>query len=224
MKNATGRIFAIVLISLACLITQSARAASDAQKVIDSYGRQSGLFVVVACGDASAASMATDLGKNGNSLVHVIASDKAEVVSLNKAIAAAGVKGCVTVEQLGVKKLPYRDYMVNVMVVMDSAKAASSGFTAKEAKRCMAPYGRLITCTGGKISNVEKIELPGAMDIWTHQYHAADGVPASTDRVFDLPVGFKWNAGLPMNFDNPKRSANRYSSTRALLINDGRCF
>jgi outer membrane protein assembly factor BamB len=224
MKYATGRILTTVLAALVCLAPQYARAASDAQKVIDSYGRQSALFVVIASGDPGAAQMATDLGKNGNSLVHVIVGDKAELDSLNKAIAAAGVKGCVTAEQLGVKTLPYRDYMVNVMIVMDSAKSAKSGLTTAEAKRCMAPFGRLITCSGGKIKNIEEIPLPKEMDIWTHRYHGADGRPVSTDTVFDLPVGFKWSAGLPMNFDNPERSANRYSSTRALAINDGRCF
>jgi len=227
MKYATGRVFTTVLISLVCLSALapgSALAASDAQKILDSYGEPSGLFVVVGCGDAGAAQLATDLGKNGNSLVHVIAGDKGELANINKAIAAAGVKGCVTAEQLGLAKLPYRDYMVNVMVVMDSAKAAKAGFTAKEAKRCMAPYGRLITCSAGKIAKIEEIPLPKNMDIWTHQYHGADGVPVSTDTVFDLPVGFRWSAGLPMNFNNPVRAANRYSSTRALLLNDGRCF
>jgi outer membrane protein assembly factor BamB len=223
MKYATGRILAVVLISLASL-TGLAHAASDAQSVLDSYGRQSGLFVVIGCGDDTAAEMATDLGKNGNSLVHVIACDQAELTSINKAIASAGVKGCVTAEQLGVKTLPYRDYMVNVLIVMDPSKAAAAGYTTKEAKRCLAPYGRLITCTGGKIKNIEKIALPENMDIWTHRYHDADARPISSDKVFDLPVGFKWNAGLPMNFDNPERSANRYSSTRALVLNDGRCF
>ncbi|MDP6635488.1 MAG: PQQ-binding-like beta-propeller repeat protein [Phycisphaerae bacterium] len=223
MKHATGWVLTIVLVSLMCLAPGYARA-SDAQKVLDSYGSESGLFVVVACGDAGAAEMATDLGKNGNSLVHVIAGDKAELASIKKAIAAAGVKGCVTVEQLGVKTLPYRDYMVNVIVVMDIAKASQAGFSVKEAKRCLAPYGRLITCSGGKIKNIEEIQLPENMDIWTHRYHGADGRPVSTDKVFDLPVGFKWSAGLPMNFDNPERSANRYSSTRALALNDGRCF
>ena len=227
MKHATGRVFTTVLVSLVCLSALapgSALAASDAQKILKAYGEESGLFVIVGCGDAGAAQLATDLGKNGNSLVHVIASDKGEVASINKAIAAAGVKGCVTAEQLGLAKLPYRDYMVNVMVVMDLAKAAKAGFTAKEAKRCMAPNGRLITCAAGKIKKIEEIPLPKEMDIWTHQYHEADGVPVSSDKVFDLPVGFRWNAGLPMNFDNPLRSANRYSSTRALLLNDGRCF
>ncbi|MCP4374741.1 MAG: PQQ-binding-like beta-propeller repeat protein [bacterium] len=224
MKHATALVFAIVMISLMSMAPGAVLGASDAQKILDSYGEESGLFVVVGCGDAAAGPLATDLGKNGNSLVHVIASDKGELANINRAIAAASVKGCVTVEQLSLSRLPYRDYMVNVMVVMDSASAAKSGFTTKEAKRCLAPNGRLITCASGKIKNIEEIALPGEMDIWTHQYHAADGIPASTDTVFDLPVGFKWNAGLPMNFDNPLRSANRYSSTRALLLNDGRCF
>jgi len=227
MKYATGRVFTTVLISLVCLSALApgyALAASDAQKILEAYGETSGLFVVVGCGDAAAAQLATDLGKNGNSLVHVIAGDKGELASINKAIAAAGVKGCVTAEQLGLAKLPYRDYMVNVMIVMDLAKAAKAGFSAKEAKRCLTPNGRLITCASGKIAKIEEIPLPKNMDIWTHQYHGADGVPVSTDKVFDLPVGFKWSAGLPMNFDNPLRAANRYSSTRALLLNDGRCF
>jgi len=223
MKNATGWILTIVLVSAISLASGYVEA-SDAQEVIKSYGRESGLFVVIACGDPAAAEMATDLGKNGNSLVHVIVSDQTELASMNKSIAAAGVKGNVTAELLEMKALPYRDYMVNVLVIMDSDKAAKAGLAPKEAKRCMAPHGRLITCEEGKITKTEDIPLPETMDIWTHRYHDADARPLSSDRVFDLPVGFKWSASLPMNFDNPKRSANRYSSTRALLLNDGKCF
>ena len=227
MKHATARVSTAVLVSLACLsalVPGYALAASDAQRILAAYGRESGLFVVVGCGQANAPQLAVDLGKNGNSLVHVIAGDKSELAAVKKAIADGGVKGCVTVEQLGLAKLPYRDYMVNVMVVMDMAKAAKAGFDLKEARRCMAPYGRLITCEAGKIKNIEEIPLPKEMDIWTHRYHDADARPVSTDKVFDLPVGFRWNAGLPMNFDNPQRSANRYSATRAMALNDGRCF
>ena len=227
MTHATRRVSTTILVSLACvsvLVPGSALAASDARKILASYGSESGLFVIVGCGDAGAARLAVDLGTNGNSLVHVIAGDNTELADVNKAIAAGGVKGCVTVEQLALAKLPYRDYMVNVMVVMDAGKAAKAGFTAKEAKRCMAPYGRLVTCDAGTIKTIEEIPLPKEMDIWTHRYHDADARPVSTDTVFDLPVGFRWNAGLPMNFDNPQRSANRYSATRAMALNDGRCF
>jgi len=228
MKHTTRRVCTAVLVSLVVCLSMagsgSASAASDAKKILDAYGADSGLFVVIGCGDARAAELAVDFGKNGNSLVHVIVSDKAELAAVNKAIAAGGVKGCVTAEQLGLAKLPYRDYMVNVMVVMDAAKASKAGFTPKEAKRCMAPNGRLVTCKGGKVAKIEEIPLPKGMDNWTHRYHGPDGLPVSTDSVFDLPVGFRWSAGLPMNFDNPQRSANRYSSTRALALNDGRCF
>ena len=56
------------------------------------------------------------------------------------------------------------------------------------------------------------------------RYYGANGFPISEDSLFDLPLGFKWNAGLPMNFNNPERAANRYSSTRAMVVDDGRCF
>ena len=78
--------------------------------------------------------------------------------------------------------------------------------------------------SSGRITKLEDAPPCEEMDVWTHRYYDASGIPASNDKVFDLPVGFKWNAGLPMNFDNPLRSANRYSSTRALVVDDGRCF
>ena len=89
MKYATGRILTIVLVSLVCLsVPGYALAASDAKKILDSYGEESGLFVIVGCGDPRAPQLATDLGKNGNSLVHVIASSEGELANVNKAIAS----------------------------------------------------------------------------------------------------------------------------------------
>ncbi|MHC4503568.1 MAG: outer membrane protein assembly factor BamB family protein, partial [Planctomycetota bacterium] len=164
------------------------------------------------------------LGANGNSLVHAIARDAEELAAFNRAIAEANVKGCVTAEQLPLRTLPYRDYLVNVIVIMDLRRAQRSGFTLAEAHRCMAPFGRVVTCRRGNIDEILKIPLPPEMDVWTHRYHSANGIPVSTDAVFDLPVGFRWNAGLPMNFNNPVRAANRYSSTRALVLSDGCCF
>ena len=77
---------------------------------------------------------------------------------------------------------------------------------------------RIVIGSGGKIAKTEQTPPCDEMDVWTHRYYDAGGIPASNDRVFDLPVGFKWNAGLPMNFDNPLRAANRYSSTRAMVM------
>ncbi len=183
-----------------------------------------GVIAVLGCGEKTAPGVAAGLGRSGNSVVHAIVGSAAELAAFNKAIAAAGVKGIVSAEQLGLAPLPYRDNLVNTLVIMDADKAKAAGLSVEEARRCVAPFGTLVTCRGGKIAKTEVIPLPEEMDVWTHRYYRADGIPSSSDKVFDLPLGFKWNAGLPMNFDNPVRAANRYSSTRAMVVDDGRCF
>jgi outer membrane protein assembly factor BamB len=183
-----------------------------------------GVIAVLGCGEAGAPGVAAGLGKSGNSVVHAIAGSVQELAAFNTAIAAAGVKGVVLAEQLGLAALPYRDGLVNTLVIMDTDGAKAAGLSMEEARRCVAPFGMLVTCRKGRITGAETIPLSEEMDVWTHRYYRADGIPASSDKVFDLPVGFKWNAGLPMNFDNPVRAANRYSSTRAMVVDDGRCF
>ncbi len=183
-----------------------------------------GVIVVLANGDAQAGKVATQLGASGNSLVHVLAGSLDETNSINQAVAKAGLKGIVSVEELPLNPLPYRDHLVNALIVMDFSKAKADGFDTQEARRCIAPYGHLVYCKGGKLDKVETMPLPEGMDVWTHRYHTPDGIPVSRDTHLELPLGFKWNAGLPMNFDNPKRAANRYSSTRAMVVDDGRIF
>ena len=217
----------VFLLSLACLAVLAAGpvfAATTAQAILKSTGGNNGLIVVIGSGDAAAAKVAAGLGKSGDSLVHVIAGSAGELARVNKAIAKAGVKGCVSAEELGIKALPYRDYMVNALVIMDLPKAEAAGFKMEEARRCVVPQGKIVICRDGRVAEIRDAPSSSQMDVWTHRYYDAGGIPVSNDEVFDLPVGFKWNAGLPMNFNNPERAANRYSSTRAMVVDDGRCF
>jgi outer membrane protein assembly factor BamB len=227
MRHTIRTTAGTVLLSAACLAVFSSGpllAGTESAKILDSFGRESGLFVVIGCGEASAPRLAVELGANGNSLVHAIAGSPAELAAFNRAIADANVNGCVAAEELPLATLPYRDYMVNVIVIMDLKRAQEAGLRLSDVHRRLAPYGRLVTCEKGRITGIQEVPMPPEMDTWTHRYHSANGIPVSTDAIFDLPVGFKWNAGLPMNFDNPVRAANRYSSTRALVLSDGRCF
>ncbi|MFH1266959.1 MAG: PQQ-binding-like beta-propeller repeat protein, partial [Planctomycetota bacterium] len=182
------------------------------------------MIVVIGCGEAAAPEVAADLGRSGDWLVHAIAGNAQELAQFNKAIAEAEVKGCVSAEELGIAALPYRDYMVNILVILDIQKAQAAGFKMEEAHRCVVPQGKIVICESGRITKTEETPPCKEMDVWTHRYYDAGGIPTSNDKVFDLPVGFKWNAGLPMNFDNPLRAANRYSSTRAMVVDDGRLF
>jgi len=223
MMNSLRRRIGTGLLAAACLVG-AVGAAPSPKAILDAFGRESGLFVVIGCKDPGAPALAAGLGANGNSLVHAIASDAAELAAFQDAIAKANVKGCVTAEVLGLKTLPYRDHLVNVFVILDAQRAKALGLSDAEVTRCVAPYGRVITCEKGAIKQATEVPVPESMDVWTHRYHGADGVPVSNDTEFDLPVGFKWNAGLPMNFDNPVQGANRYSSTRALVLDHGCCY
>lgn len=227
MIHSFSRLLRTVAFSLTLGATLAAGplfAATTAEEILNSAEAKSGLVVVVGAGDAAAPAVAADLGKNGNWLVHAIAGSAEELAQFNEAIATSEVKGCVSAEVLGLATLPYRDYLVDILVIMDLAQAKAAGLKMEEAKRCVVPQGRIVICSGGKVAKIEQTPPCPDMDVWTHHYYDASGIPDSKDKVFDLPVGFKWNAGLPMNFDNPLRSANRYSSTRALVVVDGRCF
>jgi len=216
-----------VLFSLTCAAIIAAGplfGATTAEGILNAVESKSGLIVIVGCGEPSAPEVAAGLGTSGDWLVHAVAGSAQELAEFNKAIAEAEVKGCVSAEELGIAALPYRDYMVNVLVIMDLQKAQAAGFKMEEANRCVVPQGKIVICRGGKIAEIETTPPSDEMDVWTHRYYDASGIPVSKDKVFDLPVGFKWNGGLPMNFDNPLRSANRYSSTRAMVVDDRRCF
>ena len=141
----------LVAPALICIVLLTAGNLSAASKISQSLGDvDGGLIVVIGCGEAATPEVAAELAAGGNSLVHVIAGSQAEVDAVNKAAVAAGVKGCVTVEQLGVAKLPYRDYMVNGLVVMDLDKAEKAGLDEKEVERCIAPMGKMVLCKGGQ--------------------------------------------------------------------------
>ncbi len=187
-------------------------------------GVDGAVISVLSSGDVNSGRVATELAANGDSVVHVIAGSMEEVAKINQQIDKAGLKGIVTVEDLSLKALPYRDRMISTLLIMDVAKATEAGLTMEEARRCVAPFGKLVTCKNGAIEKVEEIAVPEGMDVWRHKYYKANGLPASQDQHFKLPVGFKWNAGLPNNFDNPERGANRYASTRAIVVDDGRIF
>jgi len=145
-----------------------------------------GVVAVIACGDSHAAKMALELGKSGNTVVHVIAQDDAESQSINKQARAAGLSGIVTAEVLDLKKLPYRNYLLNAIVVMDMDKAKKAGFSEAEAKRGIVPLGQLITCKAGKAISSQQMAENSGMDTWTHKYYSANSIPKSEDKVLKL--------------------------------------
>jgi len=198
-------------------------AKTTSQEIIQLAGRDHGLCVIIGCGGKKSPALAAELAASGKMLVHGIALDDASLGRARTALSAAGVHGLATVERLPLSPLPYRDNLVNMLVVMDWGRAASAGLTKEEALRVVAPHGKLCMRKEGKWDVAEK-PMPKEMDEWTHPTHGPDGNCVSMDTVVHFPVGFRWQMGLPMNLRNPKRAANAWSSTRGIALTGGRCF
>jgi outer membrane protein assembly factor BamB len=213
-------LLAAVLILLGA---QSTQAQVTAKQVVDLFGRDHGLCVIVGSGDAASPKLAAELAANGKMLVHGLAFDDAALARARAAVAAGHVDGLASIEKLSVAPLPHRDNLVNLIVVPNADVAMAAGFTAKDALRALAPFGKLITFRNGKHEVVTK-PMPKDMDEWTHAKHGPDGNAVSKDKHVRFPLGLRWHAGLPMNLQNRLQSSNTWSSTRGLAVAGGRCF
>lgn len=218
-----ARVAAFVGCASVVFSLHAAELAGLSAEVVKLCGRDQGLFAVVGVGDADAVKLTCGLAGTGRILVHGIALTDASLTEARSAIRAAGVAGFASVEKLALSPIPYRDNVVNVMVVPDLAAAQATGFSQAEALKAVAPLGKLCVRTGGTWTVTER-EMPTGMDEWTHNIHGPDGNRVSNDTVVGFPVGYRWHAGLPFNINNRKRQGNRYSSTRGMAISGGRCF
>ncbi|MBM4050240.1 MAG: hypothetical protein FJ279_34525, partial [Planctomycetes bacterium] len=211
-------------IILAVLATWGAAALchgqASARALLKASGMAQGLCAVVGCGDAKAPALAAELAASGKWLVHGIALDDAALDRAARAISAAGADGLATVEKLPLRSLPYRDNLINLLVVVNPEAA---GLSPQEALRVVAPDGKLCILKDGKWDVTAK-PMPKEMDEWTHEAHGPDGNCVSKDTMVHFPVGFRWHAGLPMNLANPKRTANAWSSIRGVAVAGGRVF
>ena len=214
--------------ALGLLLTVPAQAAdaglgTEAAQLLKAWGRDQGLCALLGVGAPEAVQLATDLGASGRVLVHGIALDDASLARGRAGVSARGCDGAVTIERLPLQPLPYRNNLVNLLVVPDLAAATAAGYTEAEARRVLAPWGKLCVREQGQWRVSGKDMTPG-MDEWTHNVHGPDGNRVSQDTSITFPVGYRWNGGLPFNIDNSKRTENRYASTRAMALADGRCF
>jgi len=196
---------------------------SRSRRIIDLHGESPGLCAVIGMSHPDAAQLAAELALSGRLLVHGIAFDDESLLAAREVISRHGAEGFAAIEKLSVTPLPYRDNLVNIMVVPDLAAATATGFSHDEALRAVAPLGKLCIRKAGTWRVTEK-DMPTGMDEWTHNIHGPDGNRLSQDKVVSFPVGYRWHGGLPFNIDNKLRHGNRYSATRGMAVSCGRCF
>ena len=216
--SCAGRLLAVTILSLG--IAGAADAGILWWKLPQDKYPEHGLCAVIS---SNPSSLPERLAGSRNVVVHCIVPDADAVERLNARVAAAGLGGLVTVEALPLARLPYRDNMLNELIVEDLKAATAAGLTPAEMARVIAPGGRLCVREGFGWKVSVRIR-PSEMDEWTHPYHGPDGGWVSNDKVVAFPLGLRWHDGLPFNLSIGINNANAWTTTRGMAVSGGRCF
>ena len=189
-----------------------------AKAMLDSLGAKAGLCVHLGVQDGN---LTTDLSGDGQYLVHGLCTSQESVERARKTIDSAGMSGVVSVELGSVKRLPYADRLVNLIVADDYPGLVKQGLTIDELLRVLRPGGvawlgkgddgepslkeltkKLVDAriefdvtdrSGGWV----KLAKPRSelMDQWTHRFRDSTGNAVSKDKIVGLPSGVRWVAG-----------------------------
>jgi outer membrane protein assembly factor BamB len=186
---------ALLLIGAGVLASASLHAADN--DILKTPDVRKGLCVLIEFEDAK---QAEELFKGGVKTVHGISSDRSKVTQAREYIQEKGLYGEIAFDVSSMKRLPFADDTVNIVVIN---KSGEGNALIKEAARVAAPYGKIfVKGYSGTAENAVKSELgswtvftktyPESMDEWTHFEHGAQRTSVSKDTAIGPPLGLRW--------------------------------
>ncbi|HUS92011.1 MAG TPA: PQQ-binding-like beta-propeller repeat protein [Phycisphaerae bacterium] len=196
----------LVTILLSILVGDLA-LAGPAADILKEAGVTGGLVVHVGCGDGT---LTAALRANDGYLVQGLDTSAENVAKARRLISDAGLYGTVTARTFDGRSLPYRDNMVNLVVVSDPQCQVPNA----EVMRVLAPKG--VAFVNGRKQVKPR---PGEIDEWTHYQHDPQGTMVGLDQVVAPPVGIQW-------MGDPKwlRNHDFMSSMHAMVAAGGKVF
>ena len=204
----------ILLLAVTAGSVHCARADNPAQQaaehILSATGVKGGVVVHVGCGDGK---LTAALRAGDQYVVQGLDRDPEDVARARRHLKSAGFYGQVTAVHWRGDSLPYRDNLVNLLVVADPA-----GLSESEMMRVLAPHGVACVKTGDGWEKTVK-PWPDEIDEWTHYLHDAGGNPVSRDERVGPPKGLQW-AGSP----KWSRHHDHMSSVSAMVSANGRVF
>ena len=200
MNIRNGTLVAVALIANLAL-------ADTASNILRKTGVTGGFVVHVGCGTGT---LTAALHANDALLVQGLDRSAENVARARAYISRAGLYGKVTAITFDGTHLPYRDNMVNLVVVTDG----KSRVPEAEITRVLAPNG--VAYVGGKQLRKPR---PAEMDEWPMYHHDPQGTMVGRDTLVGPPHGIQWMA-LPKWL----RNHDFMSSMHALVSLGGRIF
>ena len=186
-----------------------------AAKILEQTDRRKGYCLVL---NSEQGQLAYELAKRSEFKIVCLEADAAKVAASRKALDDAGLYGRVVVHQGSSDKLPYADYMFNLVV--HDPMAAGKPFTGsrEEADRVTSPCGGVAVFSLAKPDAVARGPLKGA-GRWTHFYADAGNSACSGDTLIRGAMAVQW-FGLP----GPRSMVDRHNRGASPLYADGLLF
>jgi outer membrane protein assembly factor BamB len=181
--------------------------AGPATDILRETGITGGLVVHIGCGDGR---LTAALHANDGYLVQGLDTSAESVAKARKHIADQGLYGEVTARAFDGRAVPFRDDMVNLIVVSDPRCRVPDA----EIMRVLAPKG--VAYVNGRKQVKPR---PGNIDEWTHYHHDPQGTMVGQDRVVAPLHGIQW-VGEPKWL----RNHDFMSSMHAMVSAGGRVF
>jgi outer membrane protein assembly factor BamB len=170
---------------LGAAATIQSEATPSVEKLIEATGVQGGLLVHLGCGDGT---WTATLECKGRFTVHGLESDPAKVARARSHIQSLGLYGPVSVEQFSASLLPYKDNLINLVVVEDPGQVS-----LEEVMRVLVPQGVAYVDRDGRWQKIVKAR-PGNIDDWGHFLHDASNNAVAADTVVGSPRNLQWLA------------------------------
>ncbi len=199
----------LVLPCLAPPISAAGPPAADVKRdVLAGAEVRGGLVVHLGCPSAA---LLAEFASDERFVAHGLARGADTVAAIRTALAAGGLYGRASVEQLVGTKLPYVDQLVRFLIVEEPL-----GVDEAEMLRVLCPGGVLVRKTPKGWRRTVK-PWPATLDEWTHPRHGADGNVVSRDRLVGPPTNVRWISGRLV----PSRGV---VNTQVIVSSAGRLF
>ncbi|GDY14857.1 hypothetical protein LBMAG53_37350 [Planctomycetota bacterium] len=210
MRVADVAAAAVLLVAL--LDLPGAEGRLTRAEVLAELGAAAGLCVHLGSSDGG---LEIEVAKSGRMLVQGLAEDDATCQSARAAIEASGCYGLASVVPLaGTARLPYRDHLVDRLVVSTWGAWQRRGVQTEEALRVVAPGGVLyLESADGWRSQVKA--RPATMGDWPTRKNQTQGELISRDADLKAPFELRWMDGTAIG---------RYAVNVVLGSSQGRYF
>jgi len=161
--------------------------------------------------------LAYELAKQSEYHIICVESDETKIRQARQSLDRAGIYGIrISVHHIDDAKLPYTNYLANLIVINETAQ---NQFSDREVFRVLRPYGGVMITLNQQ--SEDKILRRGAIEgdgDWTHLYADASNTGCSNDQLKN-PTKLQWFGKL-----GPRKIVNRHSRPMSPLVKNGRVF